>query len=432
MSAPEQVQQAIQIHQQGQIARAAAMYRRVLAAAPDHVDALHFLGIAEHQQGRSEEALRLMGRSIELEPGHPDTHVNRANVLRQLGRASEAEASYRTALALRPDDPKALNNLAALLREGDRLGESVALLRRLATLAPDDADAQQNLGQALFALGQLDEGLQAFQRAIRIRPDATSFRRMGAAFYGRGQIAEAAGAYRQWLAIEPGSPEATHLLAGCTAEGAPARASDAFVRSLFDRFAPSFDHALERLDYRAPALVAGAVAAAVGAPAGALAILDAGCGTGLCAGPLRPFAKSLVGVDLSPNMLERARRRSVYDSLVEAELCDFMSRTPDSYDVIVSADTLVYFGALEEVTAAAARALRPRGLLAFTTERSTDAEAPEGRRLHPHGRYSHTEAYLRRVLGDAGLEVMAVREVELRKEAGARVQGLLVAARRPA
>jgi predicted TPR repeat methyltransferase len=129
-------------------------------------------------------------------------------------------------------------------------------------------------------------------------------------------------------------------------------------------------------------------------------------------------------------MLEHARARNLYDFLVEGELGDVMSRNPGSFDVIVSADTFVYFGALEQVMAAAANALHEGGLLAFTTERSTEATAPGGVRLHPHGRYSHTEAYVRGALGGAGLEVVEVREVELRKEAGEWVGGLLVTARR--
>jgi predicted TPR repeat methyltransferase len=207
------------------------------------------------------------------------------------------------------------------------------------------------------------------------------------------------------------------------------RAPDELVRRLFDRMAASFDASLARLEYRAPSLVTGRVRAALGEPQGALDVLDAGCGTGLCAPMLRPYARRLVGVDLSARMLDRAAARAAYDALIEAELTDFMQRHPDTFDLVVSADTLVYFGALEAVAAAAAAALRPNAHLVFTVERSDEAEAPDGHRLHPHGRYSHTETYLRRVLGDAGLIDLVIDEVQLRKEAGRWVRGSLVAAR---
>jgi predicted TPR repeat methyltransferase len=49
-------------------------------------------------------------------------------------------------------------------------------------------------------------------------------------------------------------------------------------------------------------------------------VLDAGCGTGLCGAILAPFARRLVGVDLSEGMLAHAKAKNVYHELVKAEL----------------------------------------------------------------------------------------------------------------
>ena len=68
-----------------------------------------------------------------------------------------------------------------------------------------------------------------------------------------------------------------------------------------------------------------------------------------------------------------------------------------AFDVIVSADTLVYFGDLGCVVAAAARALRPNGLFIFTLEHAVGAVADINWRLELHGRYSHARAYVERV-----------------------------------
>jgi predicted TPR repeat methyltransferase len=100
--------------------------------------------------------------------------------------------------------------------------------------------------------------------------------------------------------------------------------------------------------------------------------------------------------------------------------------------LIVSADTLVYFGDLGDVTAVAAKALRPGGVLVFTVERAQPADAPGGYRIHPHGRYSHTGDYLLRTLAEAGFIAPSLREVKLRKEASTWVEGWLVSARVPA
>ena len=95
-------------------------------------------------------------------------------------------------------------------------------------------------------------------------------------------------------------------------------------------------------------------------------MLDAGVGTGWCGPQLRPYARRLVGVDLSPDMLRKASERQaggrkIYDELAEAELTAFMRARPAAFDLIVSADTLVYFGALDEVLQAAAGSLRAGG-----------------------------------------------------------------------
>ncbi len=67
----------------------------------------------------------------------------------------------------------------------------------------------------------------------------------------------------------------------------------------FDSFAASFDSKLAKLLYRAPALVAEMLAEPDVEASKSLDVLDAGCGTGLCGPLIAPYARRLVGVDLS-------------------------------------------------------------------------------------------------------------------------------------
>jgi predicted TPR repeat methyltransferase len=236
--------------------------------------------------------------------------------------------------------------------------------------------------------------------------------------------------YEKWLEIEPDSCEAQHMVAAASGRAMPRRASDAYVQHIFDRFAESFDQVLKNLEYRAPQLLVNLLAQVVGSGQGKLDVLDAGCGTGLCGPLLKVWARRLVGVDLSPKMVERARLREVYDHLVVGELTAYLSTHPAAYDLVISADTLCYFGDLTAVVAAGAASLRPTGRLGFTLEMAAESDAPGGYRLQFHGRYSHTEPYVRRVMAGVGLEQVSIEEAVLRMERQEPVRGMVVMATR--
>ena len=261
---------------------------------------------------------------------------------------------------------------------------------------------------------------------ITLRPKHREARRLLAlAHCVLGDIDEAVKIFEEWLDEEPGDPIALHMRAACTGRDVPARASNGFVERTFDSFASSFESKLEQLSYRAPALVAAMLENSGLEPSKQLDVLDAGCGTGLCGPLLGPYARRLAGVDLSEGMLALAKEKHVYDALIKGELTDHMRDHSAAFDVIVSADTLVYFGDLGCVVAAAAGALRPNGLFIFTLEHSVGAVADVNWRLELHGRYSHARAYVERVLTAAGLQPW-IAPAELRMESGAPVAGLVI------
>ena len=144
---------------------------------------------------------------------------------------------------------------------------------------------------------------------------------------------------------------------------------------------------------------------------------------------MAPWARTLAGVDLSRGMLDQAQTKGVYHDLYKAELTEFLRLSPEQWDVILSADTLCYFGDLHAVITAAGQALRPGGTLVFTVEALPDAlDRPF--RLEPHGRYAHASGHLRAVVAQAGLGLLDLDAVVLREEGGKPVHGWLVAARR--
>ena len=422
---------AIEAHQLRKLPEAERRYRNILAAAPRHPDALHYLGVALHQRGRAAEALVLIGRALALAPDYLDARINLGNVQKELGHAVDAEHTFRAVLAARPDFASAHNNLGVVLKAQERYAEAADAYRACLLLAPEFADCWVNLGNALRSLGDVQEAMSAYHRAILLAPRSLdAYRNLGQALLSSERHAEALDVYRQWQLQDPNDSALEHMIAALSGAHAPERANDHYVQHTFDRFAGTFEQVLTGLNYRAPAVCGELVGSVLGAPDASLTVLDAGCGTGLCAPVLLPYARVLDGVDLSPKMLEHAALRACYRRLEEAELCAWLTAHPASYELIVSADTLCYFGALGEVAAAAAAALLPGGHLVFTLEETADAVTAPQFRLNPHGRYSHTEAYARQVLEQAGMTVLEVRREVLRTELEKPVAGLAIAARK--
>lgn len=390
---------AIEAHKAGRLAEAEAAYLRILQARPDDPDALNFLGMLRCQRGDPARAAQVLRHSVEIDPKNPHAWLNLGNVLVVLERQEEARTAFTKATEL----------------------------------APDLAMAWFNLGVCLGRCKQPLRAASALHRALKIEPGyLPAYESLALVLHRLGNYAEAAEVYREWLTHDPGSAIARHMLAATSGAAAPARAADGYVRHLFDDFAATFDENLASLRYRAPQLIAERLGREVpGTPS--LDILDAGCGTGLCGPLVRSLARTLVGVDLSAGMIEKARARGGYDELVIEELCAFMGSRPAAFDVVLSADTLVYFGALEEPLRCARRSLRGGGLLIFTVERRDPAQDPQGRArphgLETHGRYSHCEGYVGAALREAGFGAICIETGVLRHERGSEVMGLVVLAR---
>jgi predicted TPR repeat methyltransferase len=403
----------------------------VLDVAPHHPDALHYTGLLAHQQGRTDDAINLIGQSLALSPNQADWHSNLGIVLQSNGRLEDAITEYECAIAIDPRHANAHSNLGVLLRATGRPEKAEAAYRTAIDLCPDHVDAYTNLGILLNGLNRAKEASECFCRAITLRPKHPEARRLLALAHCMiGEVDEAVKILKEWLEDDPDDPIAQHMLAASTGCDVPLRASNAFVEKTFDAFAASFEAKLKSLSYRAPDIVAATLADTGLAADGRLEILDIGCGTGLCGPLLRPYASRLIGVDLSAGMLAHAREKNIYTDLQQCEVTEFLRARHEAFDVMVSADTLVYFGDLLEFCQAAASALRPSGLLVFTLEHAVGDDSIDYR-LEQHGRYSHSLAYVKRVLIQSELTAEA-ESAELRNEAGAPVAGLVVRATKPA
>lgn len=195
---------AVAAHRAGRLDAAAAAYRAILNAQPDHANALHLLGLVAHQQGNQQEALRRVEEALRISPANAAYANSLGLVLLALGRSDEAEAAFHRALANQPTLAEAHNNLGnARARREDFAGAADAY-RMAITTRPDYPEAYANLAGALRRLGDLVGAEAAVRQALALRQTyAGALCTLGLIRHDRAAYDEALALYDQALALEP-------------------------------------------------------------------------------------------------------------------------------------------------------------------------------------------------------------------------------------
>jgi predicted TPR repeat methyltransferase len=289
------------------------------------------------------------------------------------------------------------------------------------------ADQRYAYARAAAEDGDYAAAADLFEQTLELVPDwPAAWFALGEAFEKLKNRDKAVEAFTRALAIDPADELGAALhLARLGAQKTPRAASDNYVRSLFDQYAERFDtHLTEKLAYRAPALLADAVAGLNKAPFDH--VIDLGCGTGLCGAAFRGDARLLTGVDLSSRMIETARAKGLYDRLEVQNLVPFLDAEPqESASLLLAADVLVYIGDLAPLFAVAASVLARGGLFAFTVQRGEG-----GYMLGPDVRYAHAPIYVAATAAAMGFRTVHLDTASTRKDAGRDVPGLVVVVER--
>ncbi|MCB9535392.1 MAG: methyltransferase domain-containing protein [Myxococcales bacterium] len=340
-----------------------------------------------------------------------------------------AEDALRAHVTRFPKDLAAVRSLATVLERRAALDEAAAMTRRSERLL-------QELKATLLERPQRSARKEAFERleaAAKSAPDDAPLQWMLAeAFRAADEDEAAAAAYRRFLMKRPADPRAPHLLAVVGGAPPPRQAPVPFVRAVFDAAAEGdYDAARAAVDDRSAEHVAEALQVALAAepPASAergLRAADLGCGTGACGARLRPFVARLDGVDVSPRMAFRARKRGLFDHVETAELVTWMRLAKDRYGALAAADVFTWFGPLRDPLSVCYRTLEPGGYLAFTAEKGASGPV-----LLSDGGFAHGPAHITEAAEAAGFEVLLLEDVPLRRDGDAEVIGLRALLRRP-
>jgi tetratricopeptide (TPR) repeat protein len=252
-SIPETFDLALRHHQAGNHPLAEQLYRQILEAEPQHVNALHLLGVLAYQAGKYNRAVDFMEQALRLAPKFAEAYINLGMVLKdqgkrdaallrfrqalrlkpnlgelhilvgillaEQGKYDEAITSYQQALCCNPNTCDAHNNLGNALQAQGKLDGAIASYRQALFCNPDSTEAHNNLGNALKDQGKLDEAVASYQRAISLKSDfAEAHNNLGTAFQEQEKLEEAIACYQQALWLKPDCAKALFNLANTLVE----------------------------------------------------------------------------------------------------------------------------------------------------------------------------------------------------------------------
>ncbi len=375
------------------------------------------------EAGDGAQAASVAAEAVMREPRRASAQHALGRALNVLGRCTEAAICLSSAQELAPADPSIPHDLAEAQERGGERSAAVATLAAAVERWP--AVAGLRVAAMLLALRDLDPARAiALGTAARAtgHVDACVLGLLGHALSMMDRNEDANEIYAEALKLAPEDAYVRHLASAGGAATAQARAPVSYVQTVFDGYAPHFESHLMRLGYRIPGLVRAELLPLVAANGRLGSVLDLGCGTGFVAVALSDLpVESITGIDVSSAMLHKAAEKGIYADLIEGDIETVLAAESRSWEIIIAADVLCYFGDLQAVFTAVRTHLAPRGHFIFSVEQGAD---PATWALGHHGRYAHGPGYVHQAARQAGLAVRMIRAEAVREEGGAPVPGL--------
>ncbi len=413
---------------QGCWEKAAAAYRGALTQEWQHPDIHYNLGLVHYHQGEMESAICCYQEAVRQDKSHAAAFYNLGIIHFEQGAYDLATKCYRQSLAVCPDDVDTHYNLAVTqTAQGNLEGAAGHYLNAL-ELAPGDAELHNALGIVFKQLKELERAKACFRKAIALRPDyGAAYTNLAIIFHTADQTELAIECYSKAIEFGHQTESADYMLAALTGSNRDS-APRGYVRDLFDSYADNFEKNLtDELGYNSPDLLREIAGKLLGPGQLFQRGADLGCGTGLVGSRFRDIAKHMIGIDLSGKMLDKAAAKGVYNELHCGDINEFLDEYDGSFDLLVAADVLIYQGDLDPFFKSVDGCVEPNGYLLFSIEKLL---GPGIRHLQASGRYAYSREYLFGLAENYGYSVEVCQEVDLRKEKGQWLKGLIFALRK--
>ncbi|MDX1902193.1 MAG: tetratricopeptide repeat protein [Gammaproteobacteria bacterium] len=392
----------------------------VLQQNPDYIDAWYNLGLALMRQSRWKEATETWQQLLSRAPKHDAArfHLGCCDMAQE--NFTLAEKAFRQVIEQQPNHVESHYNLATCCLKQGGLKEAYAHYQIAAQLTPEDKNALFNLGVIAAQLNEIDQAIRYYQQAIQRDADFfAAHYNLALTFMARHHVELALRHLKQALHIQPDNKNIQYLIDMLNQHKNPKGAPAEYITTLFDAYADHYDeHLTQALDYVLPKLF---LQAADLSKKISLDILDIGCGTGLCSAPFKPYAKTLTGVDLSEKMLNYAKQKNIFDTLIQNNIESFLETQSAAYDLILAGDVLVYIGELDTLFSRVHTALRKNGVFLFNTEIADEQDY----QMNQSGRYGHSKSYLTSLAEKFHFTITQMKKITSRLQNNQPVYGYL-------
>ncbi len=455
LTVDQALQKGIEAHKAGKVREADQYYTAILQAQPKHPDANHNMGVLAVGVGRVDQALPFLKTALEANPSIEQYWLSYIDALIKLDRLDEAKSVLYQAKSTGVKGD-AFDQLEKLLNED---GEDIPFNKREALLTlfkrqkfkdalkeasplldkfPNSSFLHNIYGGILKELGQFDEAILAFKKAISIKRDyAAAFHNMGNAFHDQGNLQDAIQGYQQALELNPDLFDTMLMLGKCNKKlgliseslhyfelastrdpddisgvslelaalglkAMPAKTPANFMKEFYRKRSDTWDASQK---YNGHNLIKDAFTQTFKADE-QLKILDLGCGTGSLASFLRPYAETLDGLDSSSDMIKIAEKIELYDTLIEDDMETHLEKNLIKYDCIIAAAVFIHFCDLRDILSTLKERLTKSGKIIFSVFETTEKE----KEINDFLMYAHSKTYIHNLAETLGFKIISEKK----------------------
>ena len=316
---------------------------------------LNIKGIILRASNELKESLISYNKAISINSSKATYFNNRGNVYRELGNYKNASNDFNKALDLDPKFFDALVNLILLKHDKKLYKETEGLCKEAININNSRSEGYKLLGISYLKQEKNSSAIEYLEKAQEIK-------------------------------FETSVQHQLDILNGKQKKHTPLE----FIQNTFNSYAKNFDeHLLHKLKYNGPKLIQFSVESSIEKKL-FNNVIDLGCGTGLCGDFLSKISLNLHGIDISLNMLKKAKDKNKYNELIKGDFLEYLKKTENRYDLFIACDVFIYTGDIDETFRLIKKVSSKESYFIFTTELLKKGNY----KLDNSGRFKHSENYI--------------------------------------